>query len=211
MLRKSIFKLGFVSSIITYLCSSIVCLAAPAITSISPSSGPSNGGTEVTVHGSGFAGGSGGYVRIGLKTVSYYNISYASDGSWLRFNTPAQQAGAANITVYNPDGQSATLDNGYTYVADVIYVAQNDSTCGGKEPCYTSISEAIGTAATGSTIFIGAGSYTEDILLTDPKEVRLRGGWNSDFSAQTGITTLSRAPKAPQGSLILQDLTIRPN
>jgi hypothetical protein len=95
-----------------------VAAAAPTITSIAPTSGSSNGGTEVTVYGSGFVAVSfEAYVKIGGDTVSYYNIAYAGDGTWLRFDTPAHSAETVNVTVHNPDGQEATLVDGYTYTS----------------------------------------------------------------------------------------------
>ena len=58
-------------SLIAVILSTNLCFAAPSITSISPTSGPSNGGTQVTVYGSGFVGGSGSYVEIGGNILRY--------------------------------------------------------------------------------------------------------------------------------------------
>ncbi|EFK96916.1 conserved hypothetical protein, partial [sediment metagenome] len=80
--QKFAFKLLFFLSVGLLLFSTLA-FAAPTVTSISPTSGPSNGGTEVTVYGSGFVDGDYAYVYIGDGYVSDYYITYAADGSWL--------------------------------------------------------------------------------------------------------------------------------
>ena len=90
-----------------------------------------------------------------------------------------------------------------------IYVTVGGD-CGGKTPCYNSIQNAVNAASTGSLIRISGGTYTESITLNAPKVLILQGGWDATFSAQTSATRLTLAPKAPQGSLTLQMLTIRP-
>ena len=93
---------------------------------------------------------------------------------------------------------------------EVLYVNKNDGTCGGKSPCYTSIQSAIDAAGTGSAIRIAQGTYNESIALNSSKWLTLKGGWNSAFTSQTPNTTVIKAPKAAQGSLKLQVVTIRP-
>lgn len=83
---------------------------APTITSINPSSGTTAGGTSVTVHGTGFL--SGAVLTIGGQTCT--NVAVVSSTE-LTCTTPAGSAGPADVTVTNPDTQSATLTGGYTY------------------------------------------------------------------------------------------------
>ncbi|MBC8420654.1 MAG: hypothetical protein H8E10_18880 [Desulfobacterales bacterium] len=90
-----------------------------------------------------------------------------------------------------------------------IYVSK-DASCGGNIPCYASIQDAVHAAATGAAILIEAGAYTESIILNESKSLTLQGGWDSSFSTQTSNTTFIKAPKAPQGSLTLQMVTIMP-
>ena len=89
------------------------------------------------------------------------------------------------------------------------YYVSPDGTCGGKIPCYTSIQEAINAATTGATIRIAQGTYTESITLSTPKSLTLQGGWDTSFTSQASNTTFIKAPKAPQGSLTLQMVTIK--
>ena len=82
--------------------------------------------------------------------------------------------------------------------------------CGGKTPCCITIQSAINAASTGCVISIANGRYTESITLDEAKAVTLQGGWDTAFTSQTGMTSLQNAPKAQQGYLTLQNLTIKP-
>ena len=85
-------------------------LPAIAVSSVSPTSGPTTGGTAVTITGTGFQ--SGATVSFGGKTAT--NVSVVSTTS-LTAITPSHPAGTVSVTVTNPNGQSATLSNAYTY------------------------------------------------------------------------------------------------
>jgi phospholipase C len=77
--------------------------AGPTISSISPNSGTSNGGTAVTISGSNFR--SAASVTIGGASLS--NVVVKSNS--ITGMTPAHVAGGADVVVTNPDNQSATL------------------------------------------------------------------------------------------------------
>jgi len=95
-------------------------------------------------------------------------------------------------------------------VPSFIHVNKNDASCGGQSPCYTSIQDAVHGAGTGSTIRIAQGTYDESVVLDESKILTLQGGWDGSFTTQTANTTLIKAQKAPQGSLTLQNVMIRP-
>ena len=84
--------------------------ATLSVTSVSPTSGRTSGGTKVTITGSGFQSGAavsfGGSAATNVKVVSTTSITAT---------TPPHATGTVNVTVTNPNGQSATLANGYTY------------------------------------------------------------------------------------------------
>ena len=90
-----------------------------------------------------------------------------------------------------------------------LYVTTSGN-CGAKSPCYSSIQTAIEAAGTGSAISIAEGTYTEAITLNESKTITIQGGWDSSFSTQTSNTTFIKAPKATQGSLTLQMVTMKP-
>jgi len=86
-------------------------IAAPLVTSISPSSGRPSGGTNVTISGTGFL--TGATVTFGGTAAT--NVTVVSSTS-ITATTQAHAAGAADVVVRNPDGQSATLTGSFTYV-----------------------------------------------------------------------------------------------
>ena len=99
--------------------------------------------------------------------------------------------------------QMITVASGFLYVS-------RDGICGGMTPCYTSIQEAVDAAVTGNAIRIAEGTYTESITLNAPKSLTLQGGWDPNFTTQTPNTTFIEPPVVKQGSLTMQELTIRP-
>jgi hypothetical protein len=82
----------------------------PLITSVSPTSGSRAGGTTITVNGTNFA--SGATIRVGGALAT--NVSFLS-ATQLRARTPAGAAGTVSVQVTNPDAQSATRANAFTY------------------------------------------------------------------------------------------------
>ena len=81
----------------------------PALTGISPRSGPISGDTAVTLTGTNFL--SGVTVSFGGAAAVVTSVSATTIGA----NTPAHKRGAVNVVVTNPDGQSSTLAGGFTY------------------------------------------------------------------------------------------------
>jgi hypothetical protein len=87
---------------------------APTVTSITPNTGPPGGGTGVTISGANFLAGAavtfGGTAATGVTVVNSTSITA---------NTPVHTAegGVVSVVATNPDGQSGTLANGYTYVS----------------------------------------------------------------------------------------------
>lgn len=83
---------------------------APTLSSISPASGPVEGGTAVTLTGTNFE--NGATVAIGANACEF--VTVVSDTS-ITCTTPAGSAGAHDVTVTNPDTQSDTLVAAFTY------------------------------------------------------------------------------------------------
>ena len=75
---------------------------APTVSAITPNSGTANGGTAVTITGTGFLAGAtvklGGTAATGVTVVSSTSITAT---------TPAHAAGAVNVVVTNTDAQAA--------------------------------------------------------------------------------------------------------
>jgi hypothetical protein len=83
---------------------------APVVSSVTPNSGITAGGTSLTISGNSFV--SGATVTLGGAAATNVNVL---NGTTITATTPAHAAGAVNLVVSNPDNQSATLSNGFTY------------------------------------------------------------------------------------------------
>jgi hypothetical protein len=95
-----------------------ITFAAPVIDAVTPISrptGPSTGGTQVTIFGSGFQPGSVVFFGTGLTRFSAVNCA-EDGGDTISCFTPAHLAGAVDVTVVNVDGQSSTAAGAYTFV-----------------------------------------------------------------------------------------------
>ena len=84
--------------------------AAPTVISLNPNTGPAAGATSVTITGTNFV--SGVSVTYGGTTATSVVVV---DAATITCLTPAHAAGAVDVTVTNPDAQSATLAGGFTY------------------------------------------------------------------------------------------------
>lgn len=87
---------------------------APTVTSLSPSLGPTGGGTTVTITGTGFfqQGTTLPSVRFGASPGSQVQIVGTTR---VVVRSPLHAPGSVDVTVTNPDGQSATLAGSFTY------------------------------------------------------------------------------------------------
>jgi uncharacterized protein (DUF2345 family) len=112
---------------------------------VSPTSGSTAGGATVTINGSNFV--SGATVSFGSTAATTTFVS----STQLTANTPSAAAGAVSVKVQNPDGQSATLPNGYTYTTPVLpppaFAASNP------------VSPVTGTTAGGTTVTINGSNF----------------------------------------------------
>ena len=155
----------------------------------------------------------GGSVDYGSKT-SVLNIGAGTTAISVRTALTGLALGANyhyRIVASNSGGTS--YGNPQTFkTADgsLVYVHPKDHTCGGNNPCYSTIQDAIDSAGTGALIKVGAGKYEASIKLDASKQLTLSGGWNDGFTEQRGDETIIKAPKVPKGTLTLQDVNIRP-
>jgi len=95
----------------------------PTLKSASPSTGSTTGGTPVSLTGTNFQ--TGATVSFGGAPAS--NVTVISS-TQITANAPAHAVGAVNVTVTNPDQQSATIPNGFTFVATITFVQVQSST-----------------------------------------------------------------------------------
>ena len=118
-------------------------IAAPTVTSVSPTAGPTAGGTTVTITGTGFAAANPtGAVKFGATNATYT----INSNTQITATSPANAAGTYDITVATPGGTSATsAADQFTYV---------------PAPTITSISPTAGPTGGGTTVTITGTNFT---------------------------------------------------
>jgi IPT/TIG domain len=162
---------------------------APTVTSVSPTSGPVTGGTDVTITGTGFQPGamvlfgpSDGSTSV-TDDLTGTPVSVLSSTSIL-VTAPPGIVGATNVVVVNPDGQSGALKSGsaghYTYT--------------GTAPSITSVSPATGSSLGGTTVTLtGAG------FLAGAKVAFAASGGTSVVVAADGTQISAKTPAHAAG------------
>jgi hypothetical protein len=172
-------------------------ITKPAVTGVSPTSGPTAGGTTVTITGTGFTGAT----KVVFGAVAATSYSVVGDTE-ITAVSPAQAAGTNNIYVTAPGGTSPPVAaDDYTYVLSKPAVT-------GVSP--TSGPTAGGTAVTitgsgfvsGATVVIGQGSgagagavTATNVKVVSPTEITAvtgggaKGGTWSLFVTTSGGTS----------------------
>ena len=122
-------------------------VAAPAVTSVAPSSGPTAGGTLVTITGTSLTGATA--VTFGATPATSFTVNSATS---ITATAPAGAASVVDITVTTAGGTSATsAADQYTYVA---------------APTVTSVSPTSGPSAGGTAVTITGTNLTAAIAVT---------------------------------------------
>src|SRR5262249_2339700 len=81
-----------------------IAASAPAVTSLSPSSGYTTGGTEVTISGTNFTGAS--EVKFGTQDAEFFDVD--SDTQITAYAPASDTTGIVDVTVTTPSGTSTT-------------------------------------------------------------------------------------------------------
>ncbi|WP_441599467.1 IPT/TIG domain-containing protein [Ensifer sp. 2TAB8] len=159
-------------------------VAAPTVTSTSPTSGPTGGGTTVTITGSGFnAASPTGAVKFGAATA-VYTINSATQ---ITATAPANSAGTYDITVTTPGGTSATsASDQYTYVA---------------APTVTSTSPTAGPTSGGTTVTITGTGFAA----ANPTGAVKFGATTATYTINSNTQITATAPASSAGTY---DITV---
>lgn len=91
----------------------LAVVPAPSIGSVTPATGPVAGGTRLSVQGTGFF--EAAEVTVGGQTCS--NLEWIAT-TQVNCTTPAGVLGPSSVTISNPDSQSATAVDAFTFVKD---------------------------------------------------------------------------------------------
>jgi len=94
----------------------------PIVTSVTPAVGPTSGGTTVNIAGSNFK--VGATVTFGNAVAT--NVTVLSS-SHITCTTPSHFPETVDVVVTNPDGQSGTLLQGYTYASETASLSLPDT------------------------------------------------------------------------------------
>ncbi|MHB1047383.1 MAG: IPT/TIG domain-containing protein [Thermoanaerobaculia bacterium] len=132
----------------------------PTVTSVSPSTGSTAGGTAVTITGTNFQ--SGATVSFGGTNATGVTVASATS---LTATTPAHSAGAVSVTVTNTDGGIGTLASGFTYVAPPL-VLSSISPKTGPTTGNTLVSLGGSGFASGATVTFGGAPATSVVLIS---------------------------------------------
>ena len=149
-------------------------ITEPTITTVAPTSGPTAGGTSVTLTGRNLASTS----RVEFDGVAGTIVSKTATTVVVR--TPAHAAGSVDIEVTAPNG-TGYKESAFTYVAAV--------------PTITSISPASGTTDGGTTVVITGTN------LANVTQVQL-GGQVAQVVSKTATTLTFITPPAPTTSVV---------
>ncbi|MGO9880317.1 MAG: IPT/TIG domain-containing protein [Acidimicrobiales bacterium] len=116
--------------------------SAPTVTAVSPTSGPSTGGTSVTITGTGFTGASA--VNFGTAAATSFTVNSSTS---ITATSPAG-SGTVDVTVTTPGGTSATS------AADQFGYTSS------SPPTVTGVSPSSGPAAGGTSVTVTGTAFS---------------------------------------------------
>jgi alpha-tubulin suppressor-like RCC1 family protein/N-acetylneuraminic acid mutarotase len=134
ILPTTVVQLGAVSAITVRGNANLVVAPrpAPTIASIPTSRGPTRGSTAITIEGSGFD--PSAKVRIGGNLANVTSITRSGALQLVQAVTPPGPEGPTSVSIENPDGQTGTRFNAFTYECAVDDLCWRRSRPGLLEP-----------------------------------------------------------------------------
>jgi hypothetical protein len=157
----------------------------PNPTSVTPASGSANGGTPVTITGTGFS--AGATVKFGGTSATNVNVAGSTS---ITATTPAHAAGTVDVVVTNTtDNQTGTLSGGYVYTSSTggggIAFVQSTSAPTTFQPSLTTLAATFSVAQTAGNlniVAVGWGDTTSSVsTVTDSR--------GNTYSQAGGTTT----------------------
>lgn len=155
-------------------------VSPPTVTGINPATGPTAGGTTVTVTGTSFSGSTA--VSFGGSPAASFTVS---SGTQITATSPAHVAGTVDITVTTPYGTSATgAPDQFTYVAP---------------PAVTGVNPATGPTAGGTSVVVTG------TALAGASAVKFGGANASSFTVNSATQVTATSPAGSAGTV---DITV---
>ena len=133
----------------------------PAIATVAPATGPTGGGTIVTITGTGFT--SGATVSFGTDQATAVNIAGPSS---MTATAPARAAGSVDLVVANPDGQSSRLTGAFTYMASAPPPPPPPPPPVPVAPTLTAVAPSSATTAGGTTVTLTGTGFAAGAAVT---------------------------------------------
>ena len=157
--------------------------AVPRVTSVSPNTGSTAGGTTVTISGSGFQ--TGATVTIGGVSATNVNVVSATTITATTPLGPAteQVSQPVDIVVTNPDGLSLTLARAFTYFVPPLTVV--------------TVSPAIGVTGGGTVVTLTGAGFTTAVQ----SSVTFGGVPATNISVINAVTMQVTAPAHAAGTV----------
>lgn len=146
----------------------------PSVTSISPSSGTTAGGTSVTITGVHFNGATA--VTIGGNAA----VFSVTNNNTIAATTPAGTAGAQNVAVTTPNG-TGTLKAGFTYMAPTPDTTAPVITLLGTTPVNLYVGDAYSDAGATASDNID-GDITANIITVNPVNTAVAGTYTITYN-----------------------------
>lgn len=166
-------------------------LPAPTISGVAPPTGPTTGGTPVTITGTGFQ--TGATVMFGAQPATDVVVVSATSITARTPLGPATEQLAVDVVVTNPDSQSATAHPGFTYtVPPLAVVSVTPNIVQPSVPVTITIFGAGFTSAVASSVTVGGVAAT-NVQVVDPVTIRAtvpaHGLGTSDVVVTVGSTS----------------------
>jgi plastocyanin len=157
---------------------------APNVTALNPSSGSTAGGTAVALSVTNFQ--SGGTVTFGGVAATIHDFN----SSTVNVTAPPHAAGAVDIVVTNPDGQSSTMAGAFTYLV--------------PQPAVTAIEPSTGPTSGGTFVTIHGANFTPDAGV----RIGALPASNVTFIDPSTLTALTPFGPASEQVAVKQDVTV---
>lgn len=90
----------------------------------------------------------------------------------------------------NPRIVNGVVDMGAYEFNAIVYIS-HDGICHGNSPCYPDIQDGIQWDGFVFTIRAEQGAFSEDVILDEPKQITLQGGWDPAFTSAAGATRIN--------------------
>jgi len=159
--------------------------SAPTVTGLSATSGPTGGGTFVTVSGTNFT--TATFVKFGMFYAS--SCTVISDTQLTAIAPFAMGAGTVDVTVVNGGGTSATSSaDHFTYSAGAAV----------SVPTISSLGTTSGSTAGGTSVAITGTNFTNASTVT------FGGIAAASFTVNSGTSITATSPPAPAATIDIQ-------